>query len=527
MKKIILFIVAFAIPFIILSQKWQQTIGMPNRGENTHDIIELYDKGIFIPANYFEGKSGGWNVKSDINGYELYNKTVAHSITSVEFLSSTADKSGNIYLCGIIVLDDIWPIVVKYDSCGNNIWCRVLINDYFDFGVGKSILFIEDNKLLLLARQDMDGHIDQAVLYCLDTDGNILWSDVYASQDDHPLVDVLVVHNLHKYNNSYFIDGYCYWAYPDNPVHYYLRSMFIKIDSLFNEEWVLPFAHSDSIVSEAFYTIPISEDVYLGTGAYWENNPVEEYTFLMYFNSNGEELGNFIIPNDSIGYDVTLNFIVDIEKLNDSLFIGSTPVGYNDDWIQYFDLIIDSTGLIIDYAIRPNTDGWSNLIKTSDGNFVVAVEMDEGNGNNDILLYKIDENLQSVPFDTTAHVYDSLCPGGIQSGTIDITDCFIWTNIEDVPSPQEYYASLKKIPVKAYPNPATQGSITFKFENTEYHSDMELRCFDIIGNLVYSEKVYCHQGKSVVDVSTWQKEMYVAVMYSDGLPVGNCKFVVQ
>lgn len=526
MKKLNFVFYLFLIVSNINAQKWQQTIGLPNRGENTHDVIELYDKGIFIPANYFEGKSGGWSVKSDINGYEIYNKTITHSLNSVEFLSSVADKNGNIYLCGIIVLDDVWPIIARYDSCGNNVWCRVFVNDNFWDGVAKDLIITNGGDILVLVNHDSNEQIDQIHLYCLNDDGNIIWIKPYASKNEHPLIAVARGYNLYHYNNSYFIDGYCYYPYPGNPIHVFQRPLFIKIDSLFNEKWILPFGISDSIVGKAWSTINVSDSLYMGA-CMLRLNAINEHSLIAYFNDNGDELGHYEIPNDSIGINVSQNYIVDIEKINNVLFLASIPVGYNNEWYEYGDFIIDSTGNIYNKQIWPNTNGYSDLIKTSDGNFVVAVETDEGNGNNDILLYKIDENLQSVPFDTNTYVYDSLCPGGIQSGTIDITDCFIWTNIEDVPLPQEYYASLKTIPIKAYPNPATRGSITFEFENTEHHKNIELRCFDIYGTEVYKERVYRCQGKSIVDVSLWKNGMYIAVVYSDGLPAGQFKFVVQ
>jgi len=47
---------------------------------------------------------------------------------------------------------------------------------------------------------------------------------------------------------------------------------------------------------------------------------------------------------------------------------------------------------------------------------------------------------------------------------IDLSDCLVWTNIGNAPSPQEYYESIKQIPIKAYPNPVSEGNITFGFE---------------------------------------------------------------
>ena len=81
--------------------------------------------------------------------------------------------------------------------------------------------------------------------------------------------------------------------------------------------------------------------------------------------------------------------------------------------------------------------------------------------------------------------------------------------------------------VTVFPNPATEGEITFKFENTEYHNTMELKCFDIFGREVFKEKIYRYQGEGIVDVSGWGKGMCFAVVYADGKPIGQVKFVVQ
>ena len=525
MKKLTFVICLFLIIANTKSQKWERTYGQPNYKEWANDVIEFYDNGYYILGSTEDME---WNFKTDINGDTLYNKFLFHNLYIHRDHSSVIDNNGNLYVCGTIFIDGSWPMVAKYDSCGQKVWCRVFIDDSYDVGSGMDILLTENGNVIVLVAHDSDDQIDQILLYCLNNDGNLLWTKPYASKNEHPEIAVAIGYNLYQYNNSYFIDGYCYWPYPGNPNHVYLRPLFIKIDNLFNEEWILPFGVSDSIIGEAFYTIPISETEYLGTGAIWHNEPEEvEYTLLMYFNENGEELGYYEIPNDSIGPDVSQNFIVDIEKINDSLFLASIPIGYDDTWIQYGDFIIDSTGIIHNFAIRPNTDGWSNLIKTSDDKYIVAVEKKESKSDSDILLYKIDENLESVPFDTNQYTYDSLCPHTIQSGTIDISDCLIVTDVGEAPTPQEYYASLKKIPIKAYPNPATKGQITFEFENTEHHRDMELRCFDIYGRKVFEEKVYRYQGASIVDISRWNNGMYVGVIYSNGLPAGQCKFVVQ
>jgi len=213
--------------------------------------------------------------------------------------------------------------------------------------------------------------------------------------------------------------------------------------------------------------------------------------------------------------------------MNDSLFIASTYFGTEQYENPFGELIIDTSGIIYKSESRPNTTGISTLIKTFDNKYVIGCTYRHPNLNRDIYLYKINDSLQHDTVYTGNYVYDSLCPYQIQSGVIDITDCLLVTDVGETPTPQEYFAGLNTIPVKAYPNPVNGGEITFEFQNTQHHQNMELRCFDVFGVMVHEEKLYRHQGASKVEVQNWQPGMYIALVYSNGKVVGQTKFIVQ
>jgi hypothetical protein len=402
----------------------------------------------------------------------------------------------------------------------------VFVDNYFDHGVGCDILLIPDNRILVLVNHDMEHHIDQAVLYCLDIEGNLLWKKVYASKNNYPLLDNLAVYNLYAYNNSYFIDGYCYWAYPGNPTHFFLRPFFIKIDSSFKEEWILPFGVSDNIVGEAYGTIPLNDSVYIGIGVRVSSATYNQNSLLMFFDEQGEELGYNQIANEDFGLEVEFNTMAKIAKINDTSFITKFYIGENDT-VYHGEAIIDTSGTIHRIKNQGPGTGTATLIKTSDNNYVEATEIKQSNGTWDIWLYKFDENLESVPFDTVQHVYDSLCPHAIQSGTINLTDCLIVTDIGELPGPAEYYESLRWIPIKAYPNPVREGKVTLEFENTKHHQNMELRCYNNFGREIHRQKIYKGQQDTDVNITAWGKGVYIAVIYSNGGAVGKCKFVVE
>jgi len=251
-----------------------------------------------------------------------------------------------------------------------------------------------------------------------------------------------------------------------------------------------------------------------------------DFGLLMFYNKDGEELGYSEVTNEQIGPDVKSNHFRDVAKINDSIFITASLFGPGISLNPGGVLVVDTAGTLYNILPKPNTSS-ASLIKTYDNNFVFAASIEETKGDKDIYVYKIDEKLEPVPFDPTPHTYDSLCPGGIQSGTTSLDDCLVWTNVGDAPGPAEYYESIRWIPMLAYPNPARDGKVTLEFENTQHHQNMELRLYNSFGNLSHTKKIYKAQQDTDVNVTGWTKGVYIAVIYSNGGAVGKCKFAVQ
>ena len=533
MKKIFVFIINVLFATSLFPQtKTEVYFGEAGRWDQMNDIMELYDKGYYLSGG-FEGSpyNLGWNIKTDVNLEMVYDKVMEHDLSTVAQFASVSDDNGNIYVTGFTTYPSQWPFVTKIDSCGNKAWCKILdYSDEYESGSSLDILITDNNELVLLTYIDSDPEIETIFLIGLSTDGDVLWKKGYASKDNYPWIEEATGYNLTEINNDYYISGFCYWPYPDDTTHVFLRPLFIGIDSLFNEKWILPFYALDSVFGDAFKTIAINDSILMGVGvrrAYSSTN--EDNAILMFFNINGEEIGFNEIFNDQIGQEIKGSDIRNIVRINENIFMTTSQFGPDFSANPFGELIIDTVGNIFNQQSHPNTVSFiPGLIKTYDSNYVIVTGIKESNpAKTDIYVYKIDENLNDVPFDPTPHNYDSLCPGGIQSGTIDMTDCFVWTYIHDSPTPQEYYASIKKIPVKAYPNPVSAGIVTFEYKNTEHNSNMELKCYDILGTQVHKEKIYRYQGKSIVDVSGWRKGIYLAMVFSNGKAVGKCKFAVQ
>ena len=523
MKTLFLIALCFVLIQTVSSQqKTEAYFGVQNRKDYAEDITECYDGGYIISAGF--EYAYGWNIKTGKNFEFLWEKEFEFPSLPVYTKRVIYDSLGNLYVCGSV---DSWPFVSKIDPCGNKLWCKILKNEEeFNYGYSRDILISSDNEIILLTWFDSDDEIDVIHLFGLDVSGNILWKRPYASRNDHSWIREPVCNSIVQGNSDYYVSGSCYWPYPNDTTHFFLRPLFICIDSLFDEKWILPFYAIDSIYGDAFKAIAINDTVLMGIGMRRLENP-EESGLLMFFNKAGNELGYKEIKKEQIGPNVSQVYFTDICKINDSLYIAATPIGYDNIVFPAAEFIIDTSANIYNYSVHEGTIGNMNMYKTFDNYYVLTAGVEENKGDDDIYVYKIDENLQFVPFDSTAYTYDSLCPGGIQSGTIDLTDCFVWVDIGEAPSPKEYYASIQQIPVKAYPNPVNGGEITFEFGNTEHHKYMELQCFNIIGKKAHREKVYTGQGESKVDINGWSPGIYIAVIFSENRPVGRCKFVIN
>lgn len=505
------------------NQKWEVHIGVNGRNEQTNDLIEYYDRGYYIEGGYDISTNWyGWEVKTTFNGNVLWDETIEHDYYEVAGRAISLDDEGNRYICGQI---NNWPFISKYNSCNEEIWCKILMDNDYYYGYSIDIIINDNNEIIVLTKYDDDPEIEVLFLECLNENGDYLWKKPYATKIDHPWIHEPNAKNLIEHNKEYYISGYCYWPFPSDTNHLFLRPLFIGIDSLFNEKWILPFYPLDSVFGVAFKSMPLNDTLLIGVGnRRLDDNVVN--TLIMLYSKNGLEVGYSQIPNDSIGSNVFFNYISEIERINDSLFLSlmylaSAP----GQALPYSDVVFDKNAKVYNIAARPpNADGWAHFIKSSDGNFVNAMGWENENGDHGIYLYKIDENLQPVPFDTNTYTYDSLCPEPIQSGTIDLSDCLVWTGTEEIPSPEEYYSFIATIPITAYPNPA-ETEITLAFQNTEHHSNMLLECYNIYGQKVHSEKIWKGQQQTKLDVSGWSKGLYLAVVKSNGKVGGSCRFV--
>ncbi|MEZ5195266.1 MAG: hypothetical protein R2764_02325 [Bacteroidales bacterium] len=243
MRTIIITILIMVFWQMLFAQKTEVFFGESNRMDWSAGIIEMYDNGYYISGG-FEGSDDyiyGWNIKSDKNLEILYDKVFEHSLGDIGISNSITDSEGNIYICGYISYTDQWPFISKMGPCGEYQWCKILnYEDEFNNGWSNDIILNNNNEIVLLTTLVSDDQIDMTHLIGLSNNGDVLWKKPYASRNDHSWIRQPIGSSIISHNDVYYISGKCYWPYPDDTTHWFLRPLFIGIDSLLKKNGYCP-----------------------------------------------------------------------------------------------------------------------------------------------------------------------------------------------------------------------------------------------------------------------------------------------
>ncbi len=529
MVRALLTTVLLSVIYLCIGQsRWEQVYGLYNKDEQIRDVVECYDHGCFTISGQVQDESG-WGIKTDINGNVLWEKYIGGG-SFVFSPWSVLHDHGSLVIVGVYRNENLSNsgIIIKLDSCGEKQWCNVYTTDLFLTTWFYDAVLLDNSDMLVLAKLKSYDQIKQIFLFYFNRHGELLWTKPFATKDDYQQIGAARCTDIIAVDNGFILSGWCYWLYPGG-TYLYLQPLIIKVDSLFNEEWILPYGANDSILGEAYGTIQLSSNEFMSYGfAYhWDSaGTPSDQAWLMRYDTEGSETVSTIIPNNAIEPPTRANIIYDAVKLNDTTFIAASYFGpeYNEENPRG-EYLFDLNGNISNPKSHEGTTIKTMVRETSDGNYLfgTGIRIDD---NYDIMLYKLNDSLESVPYDTNQYTYDSLCPYLIQSDTISLEDCMLIVNIDDIPGPEEYYARQRTIPIKAYPNPASD-KIFFELENTQYHSNIKLYCYNIFGRLIIEQKILTGQFEAKTEVTSLRKGMYVAVVRANGKILGRCKFVVN
>ncbi len=537
MRKLILLLLLIYNQFCV-SQNWEHTFGMANRRENFRSLTEIYDGGYVILGSYhFFPDTRGWIIKTDINGNILYDITIGMpgsglgNLNYPSFISTTSD--GGFIICGS---HDRWTVndigITKHNACGELEWCKVFrTDDDPDWGV--EIQQLQDGGYIMLTMgYNANSNNPRIHLFRLNSEGELLWIEPYALTANHPYLSYNDPYDLVVTpDEDFFISGLCYWC--DDSVatgginnRCRLKAMAILADSSRQEEWVSVYKATDTLAYSiaGWATQHESGNFYVGAvDRATETAP----SILLVLDS----LGNFV--HDSMpqfpmvgnkwveGFMVNPSFTSDGRLFTNILYADST--NYFPGWFGLHEL--DSLGGWHNSFMHPSAHAESRIIVTDDDKIlagaVIGSELDQ-----DIILMKFNTSLEYDSIYTMPREYDYLCPDPIVSKTIDLSDCEVIVNVEDIPTRKEYEARISLIPITPAPNPA-KGNIRFLLENTEYHRDIRVVCYDIFGRQLAEMPVNSGVNETNLNISNWRPGLYMAVVYAGNKQMGKARFVVE
>ncbi|MCF8348009.1 MAG: hypothetical protein K9G61_04280 [Bacteroidales bacterium] len=515
----------------ICQNRWEVTFGIPDDDNYLFNKTVDYDTSILINWRKESGETNNVS-KIDVTGIEIWRKPVLNN-GYIAYLNVVLSDNQQTIIGGST---EDFPFIMSLDKCYNINWCSKFVNSQlFDHGHFVDAVFMENGDILTLAYfeppQENWNNTDRFYLFYYNSTGELLWFRLLAAGENYPLIDTPLPMYLTKFSTYYIVSGYCWYPFPDNPDLLGVRPLFIRIDSYFNEKWVLIFGVQDDFIGMGSGVIEdklTGENI--GVGRYAGLPGVFSVTPIMHFDSLGNKTGVNLIFNDSIGANIQSNSSLDIINVTNNKYLLSSSFGTATYGNPFGEILLDSTYRVISSLSHENTDINDTRIDAVTGEkFMFGVNVYENpptNYNRDILLYSLNSDLSQADYDTTTHVYDSLCDHPIVSDTIYLNGCDVITGIEDVATPEEYYASMKTIPISISPNPATV-CVRFEMENTVYHKGIVLQIFGINGNRIFEQSLASGQSAISTSVAAWPDGLYIAVVSSSTGGSGSAKFVVK
>jgi hypothetical protein len=530
MKIQVFLIMALLITASLFSQKWVHTIGLPNMSEEGRRVTEHYDKGYLITGLITPSEiTHGLLIKTDINGNVLWDKIIGNITDQVLIAKTLYDGEGNLYIFGINDIDPQWPMVLKLNTCGELQWCRLLYFDEFMYGYLTDAILLDNGDLIALAYLADEDYSDQIFLFCISPEGEYKWKKSYASCSVYPDFKDRLGSRIQFFDDIYLISGYVYSPHPAYPTIVSIRPMFIGIDTLFNEKWVLQFGLEDNMKGKALTSIPINDSLFMGVGRYRYvgSSGETQDAWAMYYNENGEQTGYQLITTDKLGSEITQSVFFEVENVNDNIYLATSGYFYGeDDEIALGEIVFDTAGKVYNYSLREGTAGGNtSVIKTFDNKYTIACCYQYPDLSYDVYFYKVNDSLEQDTVYPGNYTYDSLCPYQIQSGIIDLTGCTVITDIKDVPWKENYNKCKDKLEILSYPNPANDGQITLEFKNIERHQNIELKCFTVYGKLMFAQEVKPSQRQAIVDIESWPSGVYLINLFENQKLIVSGKFI--
>lgn len=500
-----------------------------------NQIRETYDHGFIVSFDYkpngmnYESNSG--LLKVDVNGNLLWKKVLnnQNKFTAIKGISVTPDNG--LLIAGWTCLLDEYtdPFMIKFNACLEVEWCNIYKTPGIEDLIDEVVYIPDDNAYLVDVFNDDPNHPQQRIfLMKLDSTGNIIWKNLYCTNTDY-ISELPLGLEFSSTDSSVILNGYVY-ACEDSTGIYAIKPYWMKVKTDGEFMWEL-YRITDSTFTNGFSR----RKLMLDSGLIFSPLLGMQYSDsrLCKLSADGEflELNTIYQPDSCVGSVINSSC-----KMGNSLYFG----------MQYFTTGVDALG----NGVLQKTDFFGNFIKESllpldftsiifdicntlDNKLLIGCVHDMYT--DDFMLMKFTEDLEYDSIYTNPMVYDSLCLGGITSGSITMA-C---NEIVKVNEPENIGSSIMKLT----PNPAEDHTIIYLpelfgtvkeqgiFNVTSYRSDyvkdLLLSVFDINGRLVYLKPWPDNIKEQVLQLNGWKPGMYFIRISNKGSIFSTGKLLVR
>ena len=509
-------------------QEWIRKYGGGAWDAGARWVIEDNDRGFIILGDAKNYKYG-WIIKTDINGYVIWNKKLGNgNYLEIPMNIEKARTNGYIISGTTGKLDyKNDPFIMRMNSCMEIQWCKVISTpNHSDFG--QRIRQLPDKGYIFLSRYHSANISSRISLIRFDSIGNMLWLQDYKPVDtltfNEDGMDVLITGT-----NNYLITGFCYHTDSLPNGGGWIHPYFIKTDSLGDVIWELPYGVQNTFYGDAFNSVEnFSGNIFSAS-----RHTIPTYgdaPSMIKTSSNGTELYHKdLVANTRGGLATTITWLNSTKLVlaaswTTTGFIGPTGI-----------FKIDTLGNIVAQKTFMNlTNTISSTAKTVDDKFI-SIGSNATNGVFQIYAFKVNSDMQYDTIYTHQFTYDSLCPHPIVSDTVD-PDCDVIVSIEDPDLHPE------KSQLQVFPNPATkqlhvllplqlvERSKTQSFFVTTVHQqwkETSLEVYNMSSVRIYQKNISKDQTRLEIDVSSWPKGMYFFRLVYNKQTVAGEKVIIE
>lgn len=485
---------------VIGQERWSNSYlsGSDPFGE---DVIKSYDNGYLLTGRYGPNYPDfTWLIKTNVNGEILWNKTIGISNEAQFFGEIGYTSDGKIYLAGTTYSysEQSDVIIMKLNTCGEKEWCKVIIEDGYNYATAM-VTTPDDGLAVLLAYMQWPVEGDRICLAKFDKDGNLNWLQRYNSADtslnNEDAYDLTI-----SPDGGFIITGACYYKDPNNPSNSWLKPYYIKTGSNGRFEWETIVLSDESIIGGHGWSTVLSPDsnFYFSSISHYNLSPSGYAPALLKMDLNGNVVDIYDLAQPGLyGRMIEGKFITDSTLVASAIW-GGYPFPKA--------VVIDTIGNIIHQAEMLDNNLMAHTEVTHDKKLLFLTSIHNGNDNYDTYLFKFNQQLESDTNYTQWFNYDSLCPYQVLSDTIVQDGCGIIVGTEEI-YPEEVINNTEFL---IYPNPA---STYFSISKNENLKTIEIRLFNQLGQKVLHE----HNKYENIDISVIGQGIYFIEIESNGI----------